>query len=123
MERTEQNEKGGPTITSKYHSRKTVINGHIVDSRREARRYQELLLLQKCGEISNLTRQVRFQLLPSQKGSDGKTIERPVSYVADFVYMHNGKKVVEDVKGFRTPDYILKRKMMLFFHGIRILET
>ena len=64
---------------------------------------------------------VTFQLLPSQKG-DGRT-ERPANYVADFVYQENGKTVVEDTKGMKTRDYILKRKIMLFIHGITIKEV
>lgn len=118
---------------SKYHSRKAVVNGITFDSRKEARRYGELLLLERAGAIKDLKRQVEFVLLPAQREPDtigkrggvikGKTIELAVKYVADFVYTENGKTVVEDTKGFRTKDYILKRKMMLYFHGIRIKEV
>lgn len=65
---------------------------------------------------------MKYLLLPSQK-QDGKTIERPVRYIADFVYTENGKEVVEDVKGLRTDTYKLKRKMMLYFHNIKIREV
>jgi hypothetical protein len=117
---------------SKYHSRKTVLHGVKFDSVKEARRYGELLLLLQAGAITDLQRQVEFELIPAQREPDtvgvrgairkGKVIERAVKYVADFVYYENGKKVVEDTKGFKTKDYIIKRKLMLWVHGIRIKE-
>lgn len=81
-----------------------------------------MLLLERAGAIQGLKRQVRFELIPSQR-YDGKVIERPVRYIADFTYTENGNLVVEDVKGMRTKDYILKRKMMLYLCGIRIREV
>lgn len=78
-------------------------------------------LLERAGTIQNLQRQVKFELIPSQR-IDGKVIERPCTYIADFVYTENGKMVVEDTKGFRTTDYIIKRKLLLWVHGIRIQE-
>ena len=107
---------------SKYRSRKVTINGITYDSKKEANRHNELLLLQRSGRISDLKTQVKFELLPSQR-IDGKVAERSVTYIADFVYKQDGETVVEDTKGFRTTDYILKRKMMLFIHGIRIKEV
>lgn len=107
---------------SKYGSKKITADGLTFDSRKEYFRWHELSLLEKAGEISQLQRQVRFELIPSQK-IDGKVVERPVHYVADFVYQENGQTVVEDTKGFKTKDYILKRKMMLHTHGIRIREV
>ena len=106
---------------NKYHSKKAVVNGIEFDSRKEARRYSDLSLLERAGMISDLQRQVKFELLPSQR-IDGKVVERPVTYIADFVYKERGKTVVEDTKGFKTKDYILKRKLMLYIHGIRIKE-
>lgn len=106
---------------SKYYSKKITVNGITYDSRKEAKRHQELLLLQRAGRISDLKTQVKFELLPSQR-IDGKVAERPVFYVADFAYQQDGKTVVEDTKGFRTREYTIKRKMMLYFHGIRIKE-
>lgn len=118
---------------SKYQNKKTILRGVKFDSAREARRYQELLLLQKAGAITDLQRQVEFVLIPSQKEPDsvgvrggikkGKTIEHAVKYVADFTYKENGKTVVEDTKGFRTKDYVIKRKLMLWVHGIKIREV
>lgn len=108
---------------SKYNSKKTVVDGQKFDSKKEANRYQELLLLEKAGVIKNLSRQVKFVLIPSQRDENGKVIERECSYKADFVYEEGGKTVVEDVKGFRTKEYIIKRKLMLYQYGIRIREV
>ena len=107
---------------SKYGNKKLEINGIVFDSKREARRWLELDALAKTGEIQDLQRQVPFLLIPSQS-VDGNVVERAVSYVADFVYKQNGKTVVEDSKGHKTKDYILKRKMMLFFYGVQIREV
>ena len=107
---------------SKYHSKKITINGQTFDSQLEARRFRELLLLERAGAITGLQRQVKFELIPSQR-IGGKVVERACGYVADFVYMENGQKVVEDAKGYKTPEYIIKRKLMLWVHGIQIRET
>lgn len=119
--------------SSKYGEEKVKYNGMVFDSKRECRRYQELEILQKIGEISELRTQVKFVLIPAQREPDtigkrggkikGDLIEREVSYIADFVYVENDKTVVEDAKGMRTREYILKRKMMLYFYGIRIKEV
>lgn len=109
---------------SKYNSKKTIVDGQVFDSRKEAKRYQELLIPERAGAIKNLSRQVKFVLIPSQRDeATGKVIERECSYRADFEYTEDGKTVVEDVKGFRTKEYILKRKMMLWKYGIRIREV
>ena len=106
----------------KYHNKKIEIDGMKFDSKKEYQRYLELKLLQRAGYISDLERQVKFILIPSQK-INGKVVEREVTYKADFVYKDDsGQTVVEDVKGFKTKEYILKRKMMLYFKGIRIKE-
>lgn len=120
-------------INSKYHSRKITKDGQTFDSVKEYRRYCALLLLARAGAIQNLERQVKFVLIPAQYEPDtiskrgtvkrGKVIERECAYFADFVYTENGKKVVEDTKGVRTAEYIMKRKLMLWIHGIRIKET
>ena len=98
---------------SKYRNRAT--GGYA--SVKEARRAGELKLLLAADEVRNLREQVRYELIPKQ----GK--ERPCHYVADFVYEQDGATVVEDCKGMRTRDYIIKRKLMLHVHGIRIRET
>lgn len=110
---------------NKYGSKKIVINGAKFDSQGEYERYRELQLLQIAGKISGLKRQEKFVLLPTQRDPEtGKCIERPLTYIADFVYYdENGKQVVEDFKGYLTPEYKAKRKLMLFLHGIRIKET
>ena len=118
---------------NKYKSHKTNANGIIFDSKKEYNRYIELTLLSRSGAIKGLKRQVKFELIPAQyepdiisprgKAKKGKLIERAVSYIADFVYTdENGKTVVEDCKGVRTKDYIIKRKLLLYMHGIRIKE-
>jgi hypothetical protein len=78
--------------------------------------------MQRAGVISDLRLQVPYELIPAQR-IDGKVVERAVNYIADFVYMENGVTIVEDAKGCRTKEYILKRKMMLWRHGIRIREV
>ena len=108
---------------SKYGNKKVEVDGIVFDSKREARRYLELTLLEKAGEIRNLERQVKFELIPSQR-IDGKVVERSCDYVADFTYYDkDGRYVVEDTKGMKTKDYIIKRKLMLYIHKIRIREV
>lgn len=107
---------------SKYNSRKITVDGITFDSRKEARRYSELLLLERAGAIQNLQRQVKFELIPSQR-VNGRVAERACTYIADFVYEENGRKVVEDTKGFKTKDYIIKRKLLLYRYGIQIKEV
>lgn len=107
---------------SKYHSKKITRDGMTFDSVKEHKRYQELALLERAGQVSDLQRQVKFELIPSQR-IDGKVVERACTYIADFVYYQDGRKVVEDTKGFKTKDYIIKRKLMLHVHGIRIKEV
>ena len=86
-------------------------------SKVERARAQELLALERMGAIRRLRMQVPFELVPAQEG------EKPVRYVADFVYEDDqDRTVVEDAKGFRTPTYVIKRKLMLWRHGIRIVE-
>ena len=109
-----------PTVkASKYKAQTTGKHA----SKKEARRSEQLQQMQRAGLISNLQEQVKYVLIPSQRGSDGKVIERPVTYTADFVYQDaDGSQVVEDAKGFRTQQYILRRKLMLWIHGIRVAE-
>lgn len=110
-------------MRNKFNARKTVVDGITFDSAREARRYQELKLMERAGEIIGLRRQVRFELIPSFE-CDGKHY-RPATYIADFTYTDakTGKKVVEDVKGMRTDVYKLKAKMFAWRYGVSILET
>lgn len=98
------------------------------DSKREARRYMDLWLMQRAGEISGLRTQVKYELIPKQVHKDG-TKEKGIDYVADFVYERHGETVVEDSKGFRDTAsasyrvFVMKRKMMLYFHGITVREV
>lgn len=123
-------------MKNKYYAKKTMFNGIEFDSRKEARRYSELLLLQRAGAIRDLELQKKFVLIPAQyetyerygkKGQrlqDGqRLVEKECAYLADFVYKEDGKTIVEDTKGIKTKDYIIKRKLMLYVHGIRIKEV
>lgn len=112
----------------KYNNKKVVVNGITYDSKKEYQRHCDLMLMEKAGLISDLQRQVKYELIPTQR-IGGKVVERPISYIADFVYRKDGGWVVEDVKGYRDPSsagyakFVLKRKMMLWIHGIRITEV
>ena len=110
---------------SKYGAQKTEFDGLVFDSKHEAMRWRELALLQRSGEIADLQRQVKYILIPAQVDEDGKVAERAVSYVADFVYsdVRSGETVIEDAKGMHTRDYIIKRKLMRYVHGIKIREV
>ena len=116
----ERQKSGSGKKKSKYYAEK--CNGY--DSKKEYYRAQQLKLWLKAGVISDLREQVVFLLIPSQVNSEGVE-EKPVRYKADFVYIDNatGQTVVEDTKGYRTPDYIIKRKLMLHVHGITIKEV
>lgn len=118
---------------NKYHSRKAIVDGITFDSGREAERYSQLKLLEKANKITDLALQVKFELMPAQyeetcgefytkgpkKGQPkrGKCIEKAVTYIADFVYCENGRMIVEDAKGCRTKDYIIKRKLFRWRYG------
>lgn len=128
---------------TKYKAKKTEVDGITFDSMKEAKRYQELKILEAAGQIKDLRLQVPYELIPAMREPDtigkrggkikGKLIERAVIYKADFVYLEKldipfsdqekWEEVVEDVKGMRTKEYILKRKLMLYRYGIRIREV
>ena len=140
---------------SKYNNKKILVNGVKFDSMKEYKRYLQLQMLERAGEITDLQRQVKYVLIPAQKEPDtigpkggihkGKTIEQECAYIADFVYkvpikeekLFSNKEghlesmemlcgyetIVEDTKGVRTPEYVIKRKLMLYIHGIRIKEV
>ncbi|WP_278474385.1 DUF1064 domain-containing protein [Ruminococcus bromii] len=111
-------------MRSKYNNRKVRCLGETFDSMLECERYKYLKALEQQKVISNLRRQVKYVLLPSQKDSKTqKTIEREITYLADFVYEKGSQTIVEDVKGLRTDVYKIKRKLMLYFHGIQIKEV
>lgn len=125
----------------KYGNRKVVIDGIEFDSAKEGRRYSELKLLQRAGVITDLQLQREFELIPAQyetferygktgkRLQDGKRcVEKSCVYKADFTYIKDGQLVVEDVKGYRDPQsaayakFVIKRKLMLLLHGIKIAE-
>lgn len=122
-------------------NQKVTYKGKIFDSKKEYRRFVELELMEKAGAISNLLTQVKFELIPAQyetvptgelyvrgpKKGQPKTkqvcVEHSVDYIADFVYIQDGKRIVEDAKGHRTEKYIIKRKLMLWVYGIKVKES
>lgn len=106
---------------SKYKNTKTEVDGIVFDSKKEAARYKELKLLEAAGDIKNLNRQVRYDLL-SKCEIDGIKI-RATHYIADFVYEEDGRIVVEDVKGYRTREYKNKKRQMKEKYGIEIREV
>ena len=111
---------------NKFGNRKIETEDGKFDSAKEYKRWCELKLMEKNNIIRDLRRQVAFTLIPSQKDKEsGKVVEREVKYIADFVYTFDCKTIVEDVKSkaTKTPEYIIKRKLMLERFGIRITEV
>ena len=108
---------------SKFHAQKVTVGGITFASKHEAARWQDLKILERAGLIEQLKRQVKFDLIPFQNAEKGMPSERGVQYVADFTYLQNGKLVVEDAKGYKTPEYIIKRKLMRWVHGISVREV
>lgn len=127
------------TVPSKYGNiKRRTADGILHDSTKEARRWNELKLLERAGHITGLQRQVKYILVPKQEVAyerispktgkrlkDGvRTLEQECAYVADFVYQDakSGELIVEDTKGVKTKEYIIKRKLMLWLYGISIKE-
>lgn len=118
---------------NKYHAKKVAVDGYTFDSHHEAERWKELRMLERAGAIQKLRRQVVYVLIPAQREEGtfgprggykrGRLLERDCTYKADFVYEENGQTVVEDAKGMRTAEYIIKRKLMLYVFGIKIKEV
>ncbi|MBQ7314386.1 MAG: DUF1064 domain-containing protein [Clostridia bacterium] len=121
---------------NKYRNKQTWTTQGAFDSRREAKRAYELSLLLKAGDIEDLRYQVKYELIPAQyepverygkrgqRLSDGRRcVEKACTYIADFVYRRDGVEIVEDAKGVRTEVYRIKKKLMLYVHGIKIQEV
>ena len=96
---------------NKYRNTKTIVDNIKFDSKAEAKRYIELKLLERAGEISDLKLQPKFVLQDKYKNNKGQTV-RAITYKADFSYMENGKLIVEDVKGMETKEFKLKKKLL-----------
>ena len=111
-------------MKNKYGAKRITLSGKKHDSLAESRRFSELSRQQRLGFITDLKRQVPFELIPAQRDEDGKLLERAVTYKADFTYYKDGKLVVEDVKSVatKTDSYIIKRKLMLYVHKIKLVE-
>lgn len=111
---------GNYTKQNKYHNKKVEYDGIKFDSTKEKNRYIGLKQLEKLGVIQSLQRQVKYELQPSFK-LNGKTI-RSITYIADFVYIQDGVEVIEDVKGMRTKEYLLKKKLFEYKYQKEIKE-
>lgn len=125
----------------KYHSHEVAVDGVTFASKKEARRYLDLKLMEQTGRIKGLELQKKYILIPAQREPDtfgprggkikGKLLEKECAYYADFVYREvvpfapeeEYPVVVEDTKGFRTEAYKIKKKLMLYVHGVRIREV
>jgi hypothetical protein len=108
---------------SKYGNKKVELDGMTFDSKAEANRYLQLLTMQRSGLISDLKRQVPFVLAPSVRLLGAKRATPALRYFADFVYVQDGKTVIEDCKGCKTEGYRQKRHLMKALLGLDILET
>lgn len=128
---------------NKYGAKKITdpATGYVFDSKKEYRRWQDLKIMERAGQILNLQRQIKYVLIPAQyerferysnktgkQLKDGiRCLEKEVSYIADFVYEQAGKTIVEDTKGYRGGGayavFVVKRKLMLQVHGIKIQEV
>jgi hypothetical protein len=108
---------------NKYRNKKVIYDGFKFDSKREAKRWYELKLLEKANEITELERQKRFILQPSYINNHHKHI-REISYIADFFYYDRKQKIyiVEDVKGIKTDVYKLKKKMFEYVYPNLTIE-
>lgn len=111
----------GKATYNKYRAKAVYVNGERFDSKKEAKRYQELLLLQRAKEISNLRRQVKYELIPSFTLGGRKY--RGINYYADFVYIDStGREIIEDTKGVQTDVYKIKKKLMAYLLKLSIKE-
>lgn len=108
----------------KYGNVKTELDGMTFDSKAEARHWADLRWREKAGEIRDLKRQVSYELIPKQARPSGG-YERPCTYIADFVFfdVKSGKEICQDVKGASPDVWVLKRKLMLYVHGIEVQEV
>lgn len=111
---------GNYTKQNKYHNKKVEYDGIKFDSEKEKNRYIGLKQLERLGIIQNLQRQVKYELQPSFK-LNGKTI-RSITYIADFVYIQDGVEIIEDTKGFKTKEYLLKKKLFEYKYQKEIKE-
>jgi len=100
---------------NKYGAKRTIVDGIVFDSKREAARYVALRTLLRAGKISGLQLQPKYDLTVN-----GVKLGK---YIADFMYVENGSVIVEDSKGFKTPVYRLKKKLLKALYGVEIRET
>ena len=108
---------------SKYNNVSVTYDGIRFDSMKEAARYKTLKLMERAGQISDIQLQVPFELTPTQRDENGNLLFRKRNYIADFVYMKDGEMIVEDVKGYKTDTYELKKALMYEKYKILIQEV
>lgn len=100
---------------NKYRNKKIKVDMYVFDSIAESKRYRELVLLERAGQIKGLKLQPKFELQPSYK-SNNKTI-RAIHYIGDFEYYEGDKHIVEDVKGVETEAFKIKKKMFEYMYN------
>lgn len=115
--------KATPAKRKKYGNKKVTNHHGTFDSVREWERFQVLMLKERGGLITNLRRQVRFELVPGVKLAGEKRARPAIRYFADFVYVEHGREIIEDAKGRQTPDYRLKKHLMKALLGMDIVEV
>ena len=108
---------------SKYGNKKTQMHGILFDSKAEAARYAQLIILERTGNISKLERQVAYQIVPGVKLWGAKRARPAMRIVVDFRYVENGAIVLEDTKGMETPLSLAKRHLMKALHGLDVRTT
>ena len=111
---------------TKYGNKPVEIDDLKFDSKKEERHYRKLKIQERAGLIKNLQHHVVFELVPGVKYSIALRAKPALRYEADFVYVKDGKKVVEDVKSEQTAKnqvYIIKKHLMMWTHGIEVMEV
>ena len=108
---------------NKYGAVNSTVDGIVFDSKREARRWQELKLLERAGKITNLERQVTYVLAPGVKIEGEKRARPPLRFTADFRYVEDGELVVEDSKGFADKAFRIRQHLMKFMFNIDVRIT
>jgi hypothetical protein len=107
----------------KYGNKKTIVGCMIFDSKREASRWGDLLLLERAGHIQELKRQVKYELAPSVKFEGAKRAQPPLRLIVDFAYIEGGARVLEDVKGVVTTAFTIKRHLLKHLTGLDVRVT
>lgn len=105
---------------NKYHNKHVIVGSERFDSMKEARRHQELKLLERAGRISKLERQVTYQLMPSVRIAGEQRARPALRFKVDFRYVENGQTVVEDSKGYSDTAFRIRQHLMKSVHGLDV---